>query len=105
MEEKKEGEKKREGSTKLKEEKGREVELRVVSRKTLIHQSKKENRKNTQGHYWNKDFQLHCISAQNQTCKRNHEQNPKRSQEENFITQKCFEVQITKLGEITNAKT
>ena len=39
MEEKKEGEKERGGSTKLKEEKGREVELWVVSHKTLIRQS------------------------------------------------------------------
>jgi len=39
MEEKKEGEKERGGSTKLKEEKEREVELWVVSHKTLIHQS------------------------------------------------------------------
>ena len=39
MEEKKEGEKERGVSTKLKEEKGREVELWVVSHKTLIHQS------------------------------------------------------------------
>ena len=39
IEEKKEGEKERGGSTKLKEEKGREFELWVVSHKTLIHQS------------------------------------------------------------------
>ena len=39
MEEKKEGEKERGGITKLKEEKGREVELWVVSHKILIHQS------------------------------------------------------------------
>ena len=39
MEEKKEGEKERGGSMKLKEEKGKEVELCVVSHKTLIPQS------------------------------------------------------------------
>jgi len=39
IEEKKEGEKERRGITKLKEEKGREFELWVVSHKTLIHQS------------------------------------------------------------------
>ena len=37
MEEKKEGEKEKGQSTKLKEEKGIEVELWVVSHKTLIH--------------------------------------------------------------------